>query len=120
MLPAPTQAGYCAQGMASCAATAIAMRAAMQGIAMRTLAVKVESDSDARGLVGIPMLRRHSEICVCQSKSVRMASTRRNCASWPPGVKHTHRSVARCGLDHRLRSMLPLFEMWTARTRDSV
>ena len=51
MLPAPTKAGYCA-GMASCAA--IAMRAAMRGIAITTLAVKVESDSDARGLVGIP------------------------------------------------------------------
>lgn len=41
-------------GMASCAATAIAMRAAMLGIALKTLEVKVESDSDARGLVGIP------------------------------------------------------------------
>ena len=41
-------------GMASCAATAIAMRAAMQGIALKTLEVKVESESDARGLVGIP------------------------------------------------------------------
>lgn len=41
-------------GMASCAATAIAMRAAMLGIALKTLEVKVESESDARGLVGIP------------------------------------------------------------------
>jgi uncharacterized OsmC-like protein len=41
-------------GIASCAATAIAMRAAMQGIAITTLEVKVESESDARGLVGIP------------------------------------------------------------------
>jgi len=41
-------------GMASCAATAIAMRAAMQGITITTLEVKVESDSDACGLVGIP------------------------------------------------------------------
>jgi uncharacterized OsmC-like protein len=41
-------------GIASCAATAIAMRAAMQGIALKTLEVKVESESDARGLVGIP------------------------------------------------------------------
>jgi uncharacterized OsmC-like protein len=40
-------------GIASCAATAIAMRAAMQGIALTTLEVKVESESDARGLVGI-------------------------------------------------------------------
>jgi uncharacterized OsmC-like protein len=41
-------------GMASCAATAIAMRAALLGIALKTLEVKVESESDARGLVGIP------------------------------------------------------------------
>jgi uncharacterized OsmC-like protein len=41
-------------GMASCAATAIAMRAAMQGITLKTLEVKVESETDARGLVGIP------------------------------------------------------------------
>jgi uncharacterized OsmC-like protein len=41
-------------GMASCAATAIAMRATMLGIALDTLEVRVESESDARGLVGIP------------------------------------------------------------------
>ena len=40
-------------GIASCAATVIAMRAAMQGIALNTLEVKVDSESDARGLVGI-------------------------------------------------------------------
>ena len=40
--------------MASCAATAIAMRAAMQGIELRTLEVSVQSELDARGLVGIP------------------------------------------------------------------
>jgi uncharacterized OsmC-like protein len=39
--------------MASCAATAIAMRAAMLGIELRFLKVTVESESDARGLVGI-------------------------------------------------------------------
>jgi len=50
----------------------------------------------------------------------RMASTRRNCASWPPGVKHTHLSVARCALGHRLRSILPLFEMWMERRQDFV
>lgn len=41
-------------GIASCAATAIAMRAALQGIALKTLEVTVDSNSDARGLVGIP------------------------------------------------------------------
>jgi uncharacterized OsmC-like protein len=40
-------------GMASCAATVIAMRAAMHGIALRSLEVSVQSESDARGLVGI-------------------------------------------------------------------
>jgi len=41
-------------GMASCAATAIAMRAALVGIELRLLEVTVQSESDARGLVGIP------------------------------------------------------------------
>lgn len=40
-------------GMASCTATAIAMRAAMAGIELRLLEVNVQSESDARGLVGI-------------------------------------------------------------------
>jgi uncharacterized OsmC-like protein len=40
--------------MASCTATAIAMRAAMRGIELRQLEVSVESASDARGLVDIP------------------------------------------------------------------
>lgn len=40
--------------IASCAATAIAMRAAIQGVALKTLEVTVDSETDARGLVGIP------------------------------------------------------------------
>jgi uncharacterized OsmC-like protein len=40
-------------GIASCAATAIAMRASLMGVALKTLEVQVDSDSDARGLVGI-------------------------------------------------------------------
>jgi uncharacterized OsmC-like protein len=40
--------------MASCTATAIAMRAAMAGIELSTLEVQVQSESDARGLVGVP------------------------------------------------------------------
>src|SRR5262245_47859008 len=107
-------------GMASCAATAIAMRAAMRGIAITTLAVKVESDSDARGLVGIPdaptafgNLRMSVKIGADGVDAAQL----REPAAW---VKHTHRSVARCRLDHRLRSMLPLIEMWTARTQDFV
>lgn len=50
----PNPAWLLRAGIASCAATAIAMRAAMQGIALKTLEVTVESESDARGLVGIP------------------------------------------------------------------
>jgi uncharacterized OsmC-like protein len=40
--------------IASCAATAIAMRSTMMGVALKTLEVRVESESDVRGLVGIP------------------------------------------------------------------
>ena len=39
--------------LASCTATVIAMRAAKQGIALRTLEVTVESESDQRGLLGL-------------------------------------------------------------------
>lgn len=39
--------------LASCAATAIAMQAALRGITLDTLQIHVESESDARGLVGI-------------------------------------------------------------------
>ena len=39
--------------MASCTATAIVMRAARLGIALRSLNVSVYSESDARGLTGI-------------------------------------------------------------------
>jgi uncharacterized OsmC-like protein len=39
--------------MASCTATAIAMRAARLGITLRSLKVTVHSESDARGLTGI-------------------------------------------------------------------
>ena len=41
-------------GMASCTATAMAMRAAMLGIELKSLEVSVQSELDARGLVGIP------------------------------------------------------------------
>jgi uncharacterized OsmC-like protein len=40
--------------MASCTATSIAMRAALLGIELRSLEVTVESQMDARGVVGIP------------------------------------------------------------------
>jgi uncharacterized OsmC-like protein len=40
--------------MASCTATAIAMRAAMAGIELSSLEVQVQSESDASGLLGVP------------------------------------------------------------------
>jgi uncharacterized OsmC-like protein len=39
--------------MASCTGTALAMQAATRGIELKSLEVSVESESDARGLVGI-------------------------------------------------------------------
>jgi len=39
--------------LASCAATVIAMKSAMRGITLDTLQVRVDSESDSRGLVGI-------------------------------------------------------------------
>lgn len=51
---APNPGWLLRAGMASCAATAIAMRAALSGVELRLLEVNVQSESDARGLVGIP------------------------------------------------------------------
>lgn len=50
---APNPAWLLRAGMASCAATVIAMRAAKLGIALTELEVTVESDSDARGILGL-------------------------------------------------------------------
>jgi len=40
-------------GVASCAVTTIAMRAAMEGVELTTLEARVESRSDTRGLLGM-------------------------------------------------------------------
>lgn len=50
---APNPGWYLRGAMASCAATVIAMRAAKLGIALETLEVTVESDSDHRGILGL-------------------------------------------------------------------
>jgi uncharacterized OsmC-like protein len=50
---APNPSWYLRAGMASCAATVIAMRAAKLGIALTRLEVTVESDSDLRGILGL-------------------------------------------------------------------
>ncbi len=49
----PNPAWLLRAAMASCTATAIAMRAAMAGIELSSLEVQVQSESDARGLVGV-------------------------------------------------------------------
>ena len=50
---APNPGWLLRASMASCTAMAIAMRAAREDITLRSLEVTVESESDARGLVGI-------------------------------------------------------------------
>ncbi|HEY7238121.1 MAG TPA: OsmC family protein [Burkholderiales bacterium] len=50
---APNPAWLLRAGMASCAATVIAMRAAKLGIALTELEVTVESESDLRGILGL-------------------------------------------------------------------
>jgi uncharacterized OsmC-like protein len=50
---APNPAWFLRAGMASCAATVIAIRAARLGIALTALEVTVESDSDLRGILGL-------------------------------------------------------------------
>ena len=49
----PNPGWFLRASMASCAATAIAMRAAVLGIAIDRLEVGVHSESDARGLLGM-------------------------------------------------------------------
>jgi uncharacterized OsmC-like protein len=50
---APNPGWFLRAAMASCTATVIAMRAAKLGIALSTLEVTVESESDSRGLLGL-------------------------------------------------------------------
>lgn len=51
---APTPGWFLRAALASCDATVIAMRAAQLGITLGTLEVTVESESDHRGLLGVP------------------------------------------------------------------
>jgi uncharacterized OsmC-like protein len=50
---APNPGWLLRASMAACTATAIAMRAARLGVELTSLEVRVESESDARGFVGI-------------------------------------------------------------------
>lgn len=50
---APNPGWYLRAAIASCTATVIAMRAARLGINLTTLAVRVESEADMRGLFGL-------------------------------------------------------------------
>src|SRR5262245_51503343 len=49
----PNPGWYLRAALASCTATAIAMRAARQGIVLTRLEMTVDSDSDVRGLLGL-------------------------------------------------------------------
>jgi uncharacterized OsmC-like protein len=49
----PNPGWFLRAALASCTATAIAMRAAKLGITLETLELTVESESDSRGLLGI-------------------------------------------------------------------
>jgi uncharacterized OsmC-like protein len=50
---APTPGWYLRAAQASCLATAIVMRAAATGVAIRALEVEYASESDARGVLGL-------------------------------------------------------------------
>jgi uncharacterized OsmC-like protein len=51
--PAPNPGWLFRAAVASCTTTAIAMRAAKQGISLTRLEITVESSSDSRGLLGL-------------------------------------------------------------------
>lgn len=50
---APTPSWFLRAALATCETTVIAMRAAQVGVALTTLAVTVESESDDRGILGM-------------------------------------------------------------------
>ena len=68
-------------GMASCAATVIAMRAAMQESRLRRSRSRSKATPTPVASSASPMLRRHSEICVCQADGVDAAQLR-ELAAW--------------------------------------
>lgn len=85
--------------MASCTATAISMRAARAGIELSSLEVKVESESDVRGLVGIPDVSRgldNMRMSIRISAHGVDASTLRELAA-----TGEHHSVVSCTLRER-------------------
>lgn len=102
---APNPAWLLRAGMASCAATVIAMRAAKLGIALTELEVTVESDSDARGILGLddkvsaglnPMRSR------VRIGGAADAATLRELVQWADAhspVGCTVRNAAACSLD---------------------
>src|ERR1700694_4055175 len=49
----PNPGWFLRSALASCTATVVAMRAAKLGIKLQTLEVRVESESDARGILGL-------------------------------------------------------------------
>jgi len=90
---------------ASCTATVIAMRAARLGIALETLEVTVDSDSDLRGILGLDEnvgAGQHAVRTTVRIRGSADAQTLREIASW--GEAHspvgcTVRNSPACSLD---------------------
>ncbi|HTN26329.1 MAG TPA: OsmC family protein [Burkholderiales bacterium] len=90
---------------ASCTATVIAMRAARLGVALETLEVTVDSDSDLRGILGLDEnvgAGQHAVRTTVRIRGSADAQTLREIASW--GEAHspvgcTVRNSPACSLD---------------------
>jgi uncharacterized OsmC-like protein len=90
---------------ASCTATVIAMRAARLGVALETLEVTVDSDSDLRGILGLDEnvgAGQHAVRTTVRIRGSADAQTLREIASW--GEAHspvgcTVRNTPACSLD---------------------
>jgi uncharacterized OsmC-like protein len=100
----PNPGWFLRAALASCTATAIAMRAAKLGITLQTLELTVESESDTRGLLGLGDVS--AALCAVRTKvKIRGNATPealRELAAW--GEAHspvgcTLRQSADCSLD---------------------
>jgi uncharacterized OsmC-like protein len=94
-LSAPNPSWLLRAGMASCVATVIAMRAAKLGIALTELEVTVESDSDARGILGLDELVSAGLNAMRTRVRIGVTPMRRRCASSWNGPMRTRRWAAR-------------------------
>ncbi len=102
---APNPGWYLRAGMASCAATVIAMRAAKLGIALSALEVTVESDSDLRGILGLDenvsagMNPLRTKVRISGNADVRALRALVEWADAHSPVGCTVRNAAACSLD---------------------